>query len=67
MSWMLALFFYARHNQYCETGVYSMFAAAEYAFVLSNMIFHFQAYHDLANIHFSAVRKSESDFTKFVV
>ncbi|KAH9497377.1 Post-GPI attachment to proteins factor 2 [Dermatophagoides farinae] len=45
-AWIFALFFYVRHNNYCETGVYSLFAASEYVFVLTNILFHFQAYYD---------------------
>lgn len=52
IAWMMALLFYARHNQYCEIGMYSLFAATEYVFVISNMIFHFQAYYDFAQVHF---------------
>lgn len=54
LSWVMALFFYERHNKYCETGVYSMFAACEYTFVISNMLFHFQAYYDFHTLHLSA-------------
>ncbi|KAI2798851.1 hypothetical protein RDWZM_006876 [Blomia tropicalis] len=69
LAWILALFFYIRHNQYCETGVYTMFAAAEYIFVLSNMIFHFQAYYDFAELYFVTSYKDkplENDHFKFI-
>ncbi|KPM09764.1 protein kinase C-binding protein [Sarcoptes scabiei] len=52
-SWIFALIFYIRHNSHCETGIYTLFALAEYVFVLTNMIFHFQAYYDLKSIYFT--------------
>ncbi|CAI4221085.1 unnamed protein product [Auanema sp. JU1783] len=45
-SIIVAMYFYWRHNTYCETGVYSLFALSEYAIVLSNIIFHSTAYYD---------------------
>ena len=67
VAWVLALFFYARHNQYCEIGVYSLFAASEYVFVISNMIFHFQAFFDFAEVHFCASNKMVNINSKFSV
>ncbi|VDM49859.1 unnamed protein product [Toxocara canis] len=40
VSLLLAAYFFYRHNAFCEPGVYSVFAASEYAFVLSNILFH---------------------------
>lgn len=63
----MALFFYERHNKYCEIGVYSLFAASEYVFVISNMIFHFQAYFDFAQVHFCASRNAQLINSKLTV
>lgn len=42
----LAIFFYYKHNWFCEPGIYTLFALSEYVVVLTNIAFHFQAYHD---------------------
>ncbi|KAI1301528.1 Post-GPI attachment to proteins factor 2 [Halotydeus destructor] len=50
----LAVYFFMRHNSYCEPGMYTLFALSEYVIVTSNIMFHFQAYYDLSNIDFIA-------------
>jgi len=46
----LLVYFYYRHNEYCEPYVYSVFCLLEYVIVLSNMCYHMTAYLDLAEV-----------------
>ncbi|KAK6052175.1 hypothetical protein COOONC_10321, partial [Cooperia oncophora] len=46
ISMILSMYLYWRHNAYCEPGVYTMFALAEYCVVLCNIAFHSTLYYD---------------------
>ncbi|KIH47280.1 hypothetical protein ANCDUO_22663 [Ancylostoma duodenale] len=46
ISMVLAMYLYWRHNAYCEPGVYTLFALAEYCIVISNIAFHSTLYYD---------------------
>lgn len=46
LSLLAALYFFYRHNTYCEPGVYTLFALSEYILVLSNIAFHCTAFYD---------------------
>jgi hypothetical protein len=47
ISILASLYFYIRHNQYCESYVYSMFSLFEYLTVLANIAYHMVIFYDL--------------------
>lgn len=48
----MSVYFYTRHNWYCEAGIYTLFALSEYIMVITNMCFHFQAFYDFRDMIF---------------
>ena len=48
---VMSLYFYWRHNAYCEPGVYSLFSICEYGIVLTNIVFHSASYFDFEKYH----------------
>ncbi|XP_059478158.1 post-GPI attachment to proteins factor 2 [Neocloeon triangulifer] len=46
-SFMIAGYFFVRHNNYCEPYVYTLFALFEYIVVVTNMGYHMTASYDL--------------------
>ncbi len=59
---LLMLYFYYRHNTYCEQYVYSFFGLCEYSLVLSNIAFHGTAYYDF---YYSEISVSRSVLTSY--
>jgi len=50
---LLSMYFFWRHNAYCEPGVYSLFALCEYMIVILNISFHTTAVMDFPHLHFT--------------
>lgn len=51
ISVVFALYMYMRHNRYCESGAYTLFAFSEYVVITTNIIYHLQAYNDLGDFN----------------
>lgn len=49
----MAVYFFWRHNAYCEPGMYSMFGLGEYLTVLFNIAFHSTAILDFSGAEYS--------------
>lgn len=54
----LMVYFYWRHNEYCEPYVYSLFAMCEYTIVLCNMAYHGMGYYDFHDKYVRVVTDS---------
>jgi len=50
---ILSLYFFQRHNEYCEPYVYSFFGVFEYLVILGNMLHHGTAYYDFKDLVFT--------------
>ncbi|KAI1729069.1 frag1/DRAM/Sfk1 family domain-containing protein [Ditylenchus destructor] len=57
---VLALYFFYRHNRYCEPGVYTIFALCEYAVVIFNILFHSTLYYDFHSRSVSFISSSST-------
>lgn len=51
LSIVISLYFYWRHNAYCEPGIYSVFSLCEYIVILSNMAYHATSYYDFYHVN----------------
>ncbi|XP_029923301.1 post-GPI attachment to proteins factor 2-like [Myripristis murdjan] len=54
-----AVYFYWKHNMYCEPGSYTFFALFEYLVVFSNMAFHLTAVWDFKSREVMVISSSE--------
>ncbi|XP_075891853.1 acyltransferase PGAP2-like [Nelusetta ayraudi] len=52
-------FFFWKHNMYCESGSYTLFALFEYLVVISNMAFHLTAVWDFRSRDIMVISSSE--------
>lgn len=60
LALLLALYFFYRHNTYCEPGVYTFFALSEYAVVVFNILFHSTLHYDFHGRCFSLLASGAS-------
>jgi|UniRef100_A0AC35FPK2 hypothetical protein len=58
VSLICAMYFFYRHNAFCEPFIYSMFALSEYAVVIFNVLFHLTAYYDFHSKRFTLLSLS---------
>lgn len=59
-----AMYCYWRHNEYCESGVYTLFALFEYLVVASNIYFHYTFAYDFDGARLNIVHQSRSSSFK---
>ena len=60
ISILLALYFFYRHNRYCEPGIYTLFALCEYSLVFFNILFHSTMYYDFHAKSFTLISASST-------
>lgn len=51
MASLSAVFFFIKHNKFCQPGLYTMFALSEYTVVLTNMGFHLTSCWDFQDLY----------------
>ncbi|XP_072040264.1 post-GPI attachment to proteins factor 2-like [Amphiura filiformis] len=49
LAFLISIYFFFRHQNRCEPGVYSLFAIFEYLVVLTNVLFHEDTWKDFSN------------------
>ncbi|XP_072035539.1 post-GPI attachment to proteins factor 2-like [Amphiura filiformis] len=49
LAFLISVYFFFRHQNRCETGVYSLFALFEYLVVVTNVLFHYDTCKDFSN------------------
>uniref|UniRef100_A0A8W8KWQ8 CWH43-like N-terminal domain-containing protein n=1 Tax=Magallana gigas TaxID=29159 RepID=A0A8W8KWQ8_MAGGI len=61
------VYMFFRHEWYCETGVYSIFALCEYLVVFSNIAFHYTAKYDFSDQQVLLAGEESGDHPKEMV
>lgn len=64
---LTAVYTFFRHEWYCETGVYSIFALCEYLVVFSNIAFHYTAKYDFSDQQVLLAGEESGDHPKEMV